>query len=115
MVTEAGITPARLEWRADDLGNVVPISLDFGDVYYSLVDGLAESRYVFIEQNHLPERFTKLWSNDEQNNTFTIAELGFGTGLNFLATWQVWHTIASQQASKTLSPPFILLALKSIL
>ena len=105
MVTEVGITPARLEWRADDLGNVVPISLDFGDVYYSLVDGLAESRYVFIEQNHLPERFTKLWSNDEQNNTFTIAELGFGTGLNFLATWQVWHTIASQQASKTLSSP----------
>ena len=22
---------------------------------------------------------------------FTIAELGFGTGLNFLATWQMWR------------------------
>lgn len=113
----AKVIPAKLSWREDELGNLVPVSEVFGDVYYSLADGLAESRYVFLQQNHLPERFTALFeqylqsldtdsnikattdstSSSEISNSFTIAELGFGTGLNILATWQLW-----QQTKKTL-------------
>ena len=107
----AKVIPAKLSWREDELGNLVPVSEVFGDVYYSLADGLAESRYVFLQQNHLPERFTALFeqylqsldkdsntkattdstSSSEISNSFTIAELGFGTGLNILATWQLWR------------------------
>ncbi|SJM65056.1 FAD-dependent 5-carboxymethylaminomethyl-2-thiouridine(34) oxidoreductase MnmC [Psychrobacter piechaudii] len=107
----AKVIPAKLSWREDELGNLVPVSEVFGDVYYSLADGLAESRYVFLQQNHLPERFAVLFeqylqSLDTDSNTkattdststlkvsnsFTIAELGFGTGLNILATWQLWQ------------------------
>lgn len=113
----AKVIPAKLSWREDELGNLVPVSDVFGDVYYSLADGLAESRYVFLQQNLLPERFTALFeqhlkslaadlatdadskledskSNSDlasASNSFTIAELGFGTGLNILATWQLWR------------------------
>ncbi|WP_296202831.1 FAD-dependent 5-carboxymethylaminomethyl-2-thiouridine(34) oxidoreductase MnmC [Psychrobacter sp. UBA3962] len=107
----AKVIPAKLSWREDELGNLVPVSEVFGDVYYSLADGLAESRYVFLQQNHLPERFAVLFeqylqslntdsnikattdsaSSSEISNSFTIAELGFGTGLNILATWQLWQ------------------------
>lgn len=113
----AKVIPAKLSWREDELGNLVPVSEVFGDVYYSLADGLAESRYVFLQQNHLPERFAALFeqylqsldtgsntkattdstSTSKISNSFTIAELGFGTGLNILATWQLW-----QQTKKTL-------------
>ncbi|WP_319800153.1 FAD-dependent 5-carboxymethylaminomethyl-2-thiouridine(34) oxidoreductase MnmC [Psychrobacter sp. I-STPA6b] len=98
-MTTAPITPARLEWREDDMGNVVPVSIDFADVYYSLSDGLNESRYVFVQQNHLPERFlSHLTAPAYSNNpTFSIAELGFGTGLNLLATWQLWRQLKQQQ------------------
>jgi len=68
----------RLEWRADD----VPVSTRFDDPYFSLDDGLAETRHVFLRGNRLPERL---------RDGFHVAELGFGTGLNFLATLQAWR------------------------
>ena len=55
----------------------------FDDVYFSAEDGLAETRHVFLEGNDLPAR----WRGREH---FTICETGFGTGLNFLATMQLW-------------------------
>jgi len=61
-----------LTWR-----DGIPISVRFDDPYYSLDDGLAETAHVFLDGNDLPARFTK---------PFHIAELGFGTGLNLLAT-----------------------------
>jgi len=73
--------PAELIWQ-----DGVPESARFGDVYFSRDDGLAETRYVFIERNELPGRFAELNSNSH----FVIAETGFGTGLNFLATWAEW-------------------------
>lgn len=81
------ILPAQIDWKADEQGYLVPISKQFGDVYFSLANGLAESRYVFIEQNQLSTR----WQSLHAGETFTIMELGFGTGLNFLATWQAWQ------------------------
>jgi len=65
-----------LDWR----GNV-PIATRFEDPYFSLEDGLAETGHVFLAGNGLPERF---------RDGFQIGELGFGTGLNFLATWAAW-------------------------
>jgi len=62
----------------------VPVSAEFDDPYYSRADGLAETRHVFLAGNDLPDR----WMGRE---TFHIAELGFGTGLNFCATWQGWE------------------------
>lgn len=67
----------KIEWRGD-----VPVSTLFDDPYYSLDDGLAETGYVFLDGNGLPERF---------RDGFHVAELGFGTGLNFLATLQLFR------------------------
>ncbi|MCC9622691.1 bifunctional tRNA (5-methylaminomethyl-2-thiouridine)(34)-methyltransferase MnmD/FAD-dependent 5-carboxymethylaminomethyl-2-thiouridine(34) oxidoreductase MnmC [Thalassospira sp. MA62] len=69
----------KITWREGD----VPFSPHFGDIYYNPKDGLAETRYVFLEGNHLPDA----WQGREN---FTIGETGFGTGLNFLAAWQAW-------------------------
>jgi tRNA U34 5-methylaminomethyl-2-thiouridine-forming methyltransferase MnmC len=64
--------PPDLDWR-DDL---IPVSRQFDDPYFSLAGGLEETRHVFLAGNGLPERF---------RDGFHIAELGFGTGLNLLA------------------------------
>lgn len=73
------ITPAHIALDADG----TPFASDFGDRYFSRENGLAETRHVFLGGNQLPSR----WQNQPQ---FIIAETGFGTGLNFLATWQAW-------------------------
>ncbi|MGE6475390.1 FAD-dependent 5-carboxymethylaminomethyl-2-thiouridine(34) oxidoreductase MnmC [Psychrobacter sp. NPDC078631] len=83
------ITPAKIDWQTDDTGNMVPVSGEFGDVYFSHADGLAETRHVFLEHNQLSERLVHL----APKQCFTIAELGFGTGLNLLATWQLWRQL----------------------
>ncbi len=74
---------ARVTWRSDR----VPVSARFDDPYFSIDSGLAETRHVFLAGNHLPARFRP---------GFSVAELGFGTGLNLLATWQVWEESAQQ-------------------
>lgn len=76
------VRPATLRWS--DTG--VPTSNDFDDVYYSCDNGLEESQHVFLVGNDLPQR----WQHHPQQH-FCIAELGFGTGLNFLLTWQAWR------------------------
>ncbi|WP_432481782.1 FAD-dependent 5-carboxymethylaminomethyl-2-thiouridine(34) oxidoreductase MnmC [Moraxella sp. ZY200743] len=86
------INNAVIEWRLDHLGNTVPTSQKFDDVYFSHAGGLDESHYVFIEGNDLPHRLTQL--ND--NHIFVVAETGFGTGLNFLALYKLWRTLKHQ-------------------
>ncbi|WP_201586310.1 FAD-dependent 5-carboxymethylaminomethyl-2-thiouridine(34) oxidoreductase MnmC [Psychrobacter jeotgali] len=83
------ISPANIDWQTDDTGNQVPVSGEFGDVYFSHADGLAESRHVFITGNNLPERLANL----APYQCFTVAELGFGTGLNVLALWELWQQL----------------------
>ena len=56
----------------------VPVSGRFDDPYYSREDGLAETRHVFLQGCRIAERLG--------GRPFRIAELGFGTGLNFCAT-----------------------------
>lgn len=67
-----------LDWRDE-----IPVSTRFDDPYYSLDNGLQETRHTFLAGNGLPERF---------RDGFHIAELGFGTGLNLLATLHLWRT-----------------------
>ncbi|MEQ8481731.1 MAG: tRNA (5-methylaminomethyl-2-thiouridine)(34)-methyltransferase MnmD [Hoeflea sp.] len=72
----------------------MPYSEEFGDFYYSRADGRAESRHVFVDGNRLPERFATA-------SCFTVAELGFGTGLNFLETWETWERTAPEGSELT--------------
>ena len=81
---------AQLDW--DDQGR--PHSRVFDDVYFSDTAGLEETRYVFIEQNALKERFAALRANGQM----VIGETGFGTGLNFLCAWQLFEQTAQPDA-----------------
>ena len=54
------------------------ISNAHDDIYFSKDGGLDESVYVFCEGTELAQLM-------QQNNTITIAETGFGTGLNLMA------------------------------
>ena len=67
-----------------------PISQGTGDIYFSAQDGLEEARSVFLAGAGFPKRF-----NDDLT---VVAELGFGTGLNFLALWRMFQRCAAPQA-----------------
>lgn len=69
---------AELSWT----GSGVPVSTRFDDPYFSLSGGLEETRHVFLAGNDLPARF---------RDGFHVGELGFGTGLNFLAAVQAFR------------------------
>lgn len=72
-----GDQTGEIDWR-----DGVPVARRFDDPYYSLENGPEETRHVFLAGNDLPGRFT---------GDFTVAELGFGTGLNFLVTLEAWR------------------------
>ncbi|MFP6849531.1 MAG: bifunctional tRNA (5-methylaminomethyl-2-thiouridine)(34)-methyltransferase MnmD/FAD-dependent 5-carboxymethylaminomethyl-2-thiouridine(34) oxidoreductase MnmC [Pseudomonas sp.] len=83
LAPDAPAQQANLEW--DEHGQ--PLSQQFADVYFSNEDALAETRYVFLANNHLPERFAALKTHEH----LVIGETGFGTGLNFLCAWQLFE------------------------
>jgi tRNA 5-methylaminomethyl-2-thiouridine biosynthesis bifunctional protein len=76
----------------DDDGRLIAPQYD--DVYFSAEDGLAETRHVFLEGNRLAQRFAAM----KPGGVFTIGETGFGTGLNFLAAWQLFDEHAPADA-----------------
>lgn len=80
------IQQAELDWIMQD-GVEIPVSRQFGDVYFSKANGLAETRHVFLQGNELPQRLAQLQSHQY----FCVGETGFGTGLNILALWQLWQ------------------------
>ncbi|MHA3978060.1 tRNA (5-methylaminomethyl-2-thiouridine)(34)-methyltransferase MnmD [Halovulum sp. GXIMD14794] len=63
--------PPSLAWRDEG----TPVSTRFDDPYFSMTDGVAESRHVFLDGNGLPDRLRP---------GFHVAELGFGTGMNLV-------------------------------
>ncbi len=71
---------AELDWTADG----APRSTRFDDIYFSREDGLAETRAVFLDGCGLPEA-------SAGRRRFTVAETGFGTGLNVLALLDLWR------------------------
>lgn len=81
------VTTAKIAFREDGM----PFAEDFGDVYFSDEGGLAETRHVFLEGNHLETRLA-------QAEHFVVGETGFGSGLNFLALWELFTRVASASA-----------------
>lgn len=79
---DASASP-QLIWAEDGS----PRSGRFGDVYFSKDDGLAETRAVFLEGCGLPQAW-------QTRPVFTVAELGFGTGLNIIALIELWRAQA---------------------
>lgn len=75
-----GDASPQLVWAEDGS----PRSGRFGDVYFSKDDGLAETRAVFLEGCGLPGA----WADRAD---FTVAELGFGAGLNIIALLDLWR------------------------
>lgn len=74
------IRPARIVFDAQGQ----PLAPDFNDRYHPLAGAPAQAEHVFLRGNGLPER----WAGRDR---FTVLELGFGLGLNFLATWRAWR------------------------
>ena len=81
-------SPAKLEWRDGQ-----PYASAFQDVYFSSDNGLLETDYVFLQGNALQSRWQTL-----KTLHFTIAETGFGTGLNFLSAVKLWLEVAPATA-----------------
>ncbi|MCP4375390.1 MAG: tRNA (5-methylaminomethyl-2-thiouridine)(34)-methyltransferase MnmD, partial [bacterium] len=80
------IRTADIDWRDEG-----PFCQKHGDIYFSADGGQQETEYVFLQGNRLVER----WRTSQR---FTIAETGFGTGLNFLVTAQAWLEQAPREA-----------------
>lgn len=66
-----------LEFKEDHI-----YSNTFEDVFHSTSGALEQAKHVFINGNKLSNRFKR--------EPIHIAELGFGSGVNFLATWAEW-------------------------
>jgi len=73
---------ANISWQ-----NNTPYANDFSDIYWSREVGVQEKTHVFLAAGHLASR----WGQLHTRSYFTIAELGFGFGLNFLLTVDAWR------------------------
>lgn len=80
--------PPLIDWSSG-----APRAVAFDDGYFARGDGLAESRAVFLAGLGLPDA----WAGRDR---FTVAELGFGTGLNILALLQLWSAHRPPGASR---------------
>ncbi|MBX9725923.1 MAG: FAD-dependent 5-carboxymethylaminomethyl-2-thiouridine(34) oxidoreductase MnmC [Rickettsiales bacterium] len=102
----------------------MPVSTAFDDVYFSRAGAVAETEHVFLRGNGLPARWqTASMDSDDDSRVafhgkpegrrvsaegtkgtkrslqgFTICELGFGTGLNFLVTMRAFRATAPVNA-----------------
>lgn len=84
-MTPSGLIPAEIQWRDDG----TPYAPAYGDLYHPRQGAYEQARQVFLAGNGLPER----WRGRRR---FVVLELGFGLGLNFLATWQAWREDAQR-------------------
>lgn len=80
------ISNARLQWHDDGM----PYAIDYNDVYFSRDDAEGESAHVFLAGSRLQAR----WAALPPGQRFTIAELGFGSGLNFMQTVRLWQEVS---------------------
>ena len=73
---------ANIEWQGE-----TPVSTDFNDLYWSRDAGIAEKTHVFLRGTALHQR----WQQLTPSSHFTVGEIGFGFGLNFLLTAAAWR------------------------
>ncbi|MGJ8691166.1 MAG: bifunctional tRNA (5-methylaminomethyl-2-thiouridine)(34)-methyltransferase MnmD/FAD-dependent 5-carboxymethylaminomethyl-2-thiouridine(34) oxidoreductase MnmC [Thalassotalea sp.] len=78
-----------------------PYSSTFADIYFDTQDGCRQSEQVFINSNNIKSR---LVSTQAQ---FTIAETGFGSGLNFFLTLALYQQVLSENPQSTATLLFI--------
>jgi tRNA 5-methylaminomethyl-2-thiouridine biosynthesis bifunctional protein len=100
------IENASVEWLESGL----PYSSLYDDIYHSSGESnnnaRAEARHVFMEGNRLKDRWsgfdevTNRASLHEQtrSTSFSIGEIGFGTGLNFFETVCLWRQCKNRPA-----------------
>ena len=81
---------AEIEWLE---GNK-PYSNIYKDLFFSNDGAFEECEHVYIRGNKLQER----WRNLGVGQQFSIGELGFGAGLNFLHSWRKWLEYAPKEA-----------------
>ncbi|WP_415886954.1 bifunctional tRNA (5-methylaminomethyl-2-thiouridine)(34)-methyltransferase MnmD/FAD-dependent 5-carboxymethylaminomethyl-2-thiouridine(34) oxidoreductase MnmC [Neptuniibacter sp. QD37_6] len=82
------ISTASLDWKSES-----PHSNQYEDIYFNPEDGISESFYVFLEANKSPQLF-----KESHDACITIAETGFGTGLNFILTASEWLKHSPKQS-----------------
>lgn len=87
------IKHAKIDWSDQS----EPFSTQFADVYFNTEQGLNESLYVFLQGNKLQQRWPEY-----TEPVFTIAETGFGTGLNFLMTCLEFQRFRNNHANAQL-------------
>ena len=87
MPTSPILAPARIEYGAHG-----PASLDYRDIYYAS-DGRNEAERVFVRPLELETLF-----RTSRQASIRIGELGFGTGLNFLAVCEKFLATAPPEA-----------------
>ena len=69
-----------------------PYSEAFDDIYFDTESGFLQSEQVFVKGNDIAQRLIS------SSAEFTIAETGFGTGLNFILTMATYAELANQHA-----------------
>jgi tRNA 5-methylaminomethyl-2-thiouridine biosynthesis bifunctional protein len=79
-------TTPELIWREQG----TPASQHYDDIYFSSEGAILETETVFLKACGLPERWKEF-------DLFTICELGFGSGANFLTTMKMWQKTKPKQ------------------
>jgi len=88
------IDQTRVTFQADGS----PYSSQFDDIYFDTSQGTRQSQCVFIDGNNIRARLAKC------PKTFVIGETGFGTGLNFLLTLEIFQQILQAQGTQAIVP-----------
>lgn len=70
-----------------------PYSTQFDDIYFDTAQGTKQSECVFIDGNNINVRLAR------HTGEFVIAETGFGTGLNFLLTLEIFQKILQKNST----------------
>lgn len=73
------LTEASVNWEGS-----TAYSRDFGDVYWSRGAAVSEKTHVFTDP------IQSSWEQLKPRNLFSIGEIGFGFGLNFMLTAEKW-------------------------
>jgi tRNA 5-methylaminomethyl-2-thiouridine biosynthesis bifunctional protein len=73
-----------------------PYSEEFNDIYFDSKSGYQQSEDIFIHGNNISKRI------QQNNDSFVIAETGFGTGLNFLLTLQAYKKLQTSAPNANL-------------
>jgi tRNA 5-methylaminomethyl-2-thiouridine biosynthesis bifunctional protein len=85
------LEPAEIDFKADG----TPVSRVYGDIYFQPEGGADEATYVFLKGCELLAQFAK------REPFFNLLEMGFGTGLNFILTMQLFLAKADRDSHLT--------------